>query len=343
MESNVFSTPVRVCADGVLNRLVIRTTPRTYASIKALLNRMDTVPAQVLLQVLVVEVTLNESTKFGLEFSALANNGDKSDTLLGTNYANITKPETTEAGTVSGSGLSALIEDPKNPKNRFGYVQALAGNSNIKVISSPQLLVSSHTQAVINVGTKVPMISSAITSTSSAGDLNKTYTNQDTGIILTITPQVTSTNLISLKVKQELSTVQQNPDPNIENPYINQRVLNTSMTIANGRTMIIGGLIQEKVNDNLGSVPLINSIPVLNRLVGSTDASVERTELLVLITGYIINERNQLEDMIRRYNDAIEALNKFDENTGEKRPSIRTPLLGRKDFWTDGTIYPNKK
>ena len=339
-KSNVFSTPVRVFADGVLNRLVIRTTPRTYASIKALLNRLDAVPAQVLLQVLVVEVTLTESTKFGLEFSAMASKGNQSNTLLGTNYANITKPETTDSGTISGSGFSALLEDPKNPQNRFGYVQALAGNGAIKVISSPQLLVSSHTEANITVGTRVPIISNAITTTSSAGDLNKTYTYEDTGIILTITPQVTSTNLIALKVKQTLSDVTANPNPDIENPYINKREVNTAMTIANGRTMIIGGLIQEKVNDSLNSVPLINSIPILNRLLGSTDASVERSEILVLITGYIINERNELEEMIRRYNDALEALNKFDQTTGSKRPAIRTPLLGRKDFWTDGTIYP---
>ena len=115
------------------------------------------------------------------------------------------------------------------------------------------------------------------------------------------------------------------------------------MTIANGRTMIIGGLIQEKINDSLASVPLINSIPIINRLLGSTDASIERSEILVLITGYIVNERNQLEEMIRRYNDAIEALNQYDQTTGEKRPDVRTPLLGRKDFWIDGTIYPNKK
>ena len=340
LKSNVFSTPVRVFADGVLNRLVIRTTPRTYASIKALLSRLDAVPAQVLLQVMVVEVTLTESTKFGLEFSSLIKNGDKTTTLLGTNYSNITKPETTEAGTISGSGFSGLLEDPKEPQNRFGYIQALAGNGAIRVISSPQLLVSSHTQASINVGTRVPIISNAITSISSSGEQSRNYTYQNTGIILTITPQVTSTNLIALKVSQELSSVQANPDPNIENPYIHQRVVNTSMTIANGRTMIIGGLIQEKVNDSLGSVPVINNIPILNRLLGSTDASVERSEILVLITGYIINQRNQLEEMIRRYNDAIEALNKFDETTGEKRPSVRTPLLGRKDFWTDGTVYP---
>lgn len=338
LQSNVFNTPVRVFADGVLNRLVIRTTPRTYASIKALLNRLDAVPAQVLLQVLVVEVTLTESTKFGLEFSALAKDGDTSRTLLGTNYSNITKPETTDSGTVNGSGFSGLLEDPKNPATRFGYIQALAGNGAIKVVSSPQLLVSSHTQAVINVGTKVPVISNAITTTSSSGELNKTYQYEDTGIILTITPQVTSTNLIALKVKQELSDVTSNPDPDIENPYINQRVVNTSMTIANGRTMIIGGLIQEKVNDSLSSIPIINQIPILNRLTGSTDASVERSEILVLITGYIVNERNQLEEMISRYNDALNALNKFDQTTGSKRAENKKSLLGNKDFWTDGTF-----
>ena len=338
LQSNVFNTPVRVFADGVLNRLVIRTTPRTYASIKALLNRLDAVPAQVLLQVLVVEVTLTESTKFGLEFSALAKDGDTSRTLLGTNYSNITKPETTDSGTVNNSGFSGLLEDPKNPATRFGYIQALAGNGAIKVVSSPQLLVSSHTQAVINVGTKVPVISNAITTTSSSGELNKTYQYEDTGIILTITPQVTSTNLIALKVKQELSDVTSNPDPNIENPYINQRVVNTSMTIANGRTMIIGGLIQEKVNDSLSSIPIINQIPILNRLTGSTDASVERSEILVLITGYIVNERNQLEEMISRYNDALNALNKFDQTTGSKRAENKKSLLGNKDFWTDGTF-----
>ncbi|MBO5724295.1 MAG: hypothetical protein J6S58_05640 [Lentisphaeria bacterium] len=338
LRSSVFDTPVRVFADGVLNRLVIRTTPRTYASIKALLQRLDVVPAQVLLQVLVVEVTLSENTKFGLELSALAKDGKHSATLLGTNYANITKPLDTSAGTIDGSGFSALLEDPKNPKNRFGYLQALAGNGAIKVVSSPQLLVSSHTKAEINVGTQVPVVTSAITSTSADGSLQKGYKYEDTGIILTVTPQVTSTNLISLKVKQILSDVTANPDPNVENPYITQRSLETAMTIANGRTMIIGGLIQEKVNDSLASLPLIRQIPILNRLLGSTDSSVERSEVLVLITGYIINEKSKLEEMITRYNDAIEALNKFDLSTGKDGKKHRTKFLTDKDFWKNGTF-----
>ncbi len=336
--SSVFSNPVRVFADGVLNRLAVRTTPRTYASIKALLDRLDIVPAQVLLQVLVVEVTLTETTQFGLEFSALSSNGNTSNTLLGTNYSNITKPETTGSGTVDGSGFSLLTEDPNNPATRFGYIKALAGNNAIKVISSPQLLVTSHTEANITVGTKVPVITSAITNTSSSGDLNQTYQYEDTGIILTLTPQVTSTDLISLKVRQELSDVTTNPNPDIANPYINQRVVDTAMTIANGRSMIIGGLIQEKVKDDLSSIPIINKIPILNRLTGSTVASMERSEILVMITGYIVTERSKLEEMIRRYNEALKSLNKFDESLGDQARKSQPNILGDKDFWTDGTI-----
>lgn len=335
--SNVFSNPVRVFADGVLNRLAVRTTPRTYASIKALLDRMDVVPAQVLLQVLVVEVTLTEGTQFGLEFSALSN-GNSNSSLIGTNYANITKPKDTSAGTVDGSGFSFLTEDPDNPNTRFAYIKALAGNNAVKVISSPQMLVTSHSEANITVGTKVPVITSAITNTSSSGDLNQTYQYIDTGIILTVTPQVTSTDLIAIKVKQELSDVTNNPNPDIANPYINQRVVDTSMTIANGRSMIIGGLIQEKFKDDLTSIPVINKIPIINRLTGSTVASVERSEILVMVTGYIVNERSKVEDLIRRYNEALMALNKFDDSLGDQAKKSQPNILGDKDFWTDGTV-----
>ncbi len=89
------------------------------------------------------------------------------------------------------------------------------------------------------------------------------------------------------------------------------------MTIANGRTMILGGLIQERDNESLDSVPIIAEIPILNSLFGSTTTSTERTELLMLITGYIINERSPVEDMLRRYNESVKALNQFENSLEE--------------------------
>lgn len=344
--SNVFNTPVRVFADGVLNRLVIRTTPRTYASIKALINRLDVVPAQVLLQVLIVEVTLSETTQFGLELSG--SYSGKTNSLIGTNYSNLTTPTTTtttnattgETSTTSSrqTGFTYFLSDPNNPDNKFAYIRALAGNGNVKVVSSPQLLVSSHTEAKINVGTQVSLITGSITNTSSEGSMSNTYQYKDTGVTLTVTPQITSNDLISLAVEQELTSIDYaNSSTENPNPNLNNRSITTNMTIANGRTMVLGGLIQEEKSDSLDSVPLINQIPILRRLIGSTDASVTRTEILVLVTGYIVNERNKVEELIERYNDALKALNDFDENLSGKNGVFLTKprIMTTKEFWSN--------
>ena len=334
VNSSVFNTPVRIFADGVLNRLVIRTTPRTYASIKALINKLDVVPAQVLLQVLVVEVTLTESTRFGIEFSAKGGDGHV-NSLLGTNYENL-QPDFNGEG--KPPGFSFLLSNPNNPEQKFGYIRALAGNNAVKVVSSPQLLVSSHTEATISVGSQIPILTQGITNSSSSGDIVQNYSQEDVGVILTVTPQITSTDLISLDVTQTLSAAVTNTSSNIDSPEITQREIKTSMTIANGRSMIIGGLIQEKKNDDLQSVPFINQIPILNRLFGSTEASVERTELLVMITGYIINERSKVEELIDRYNDSLKSLNEFDATLGGKKNNFESKprVMTTKEFWSNG-------
>lgn len=347
--SKLFSNTVRVFADGVLNRLVIRSTPRTYASIKALLDRLDVVPAQVLLQVLVVEVTLTENTKFGLEFSG--STGGKYNTMYGTNYGNgnngVLNPFAVDpasganlnkfaTGADRQTGATFVISNPKNPQTKFGYIRALAGDGLVKVISSPQLLVSSHTEAKIQVGQSVPVITSGITNTSSSGSINQNYQYKETGVILTVTPQVTSTNLIQLDVEQTLSSAGKNDiTPEINSPLFTVRNVNTAMTIPNGATSIIGGLIQEEKNDSLSSFPIIKDIPFLKRLFGSTEASIKRSEILVLITGTIINEHSRLEEMIKRYDEAIKALNDFDNKLGDRPDSAKKPkgMFEDLEFW----------
>jgi general secretion pathway protein D len=122
----------------------------------------------------------------------------------------------------------------------------------------------------------------------------------------------------------------------LKSPIITKREIDTSMTIANGQTMVLGGLIQERTSDTLDSLPIINKIPFLKRLLGSTNASVERTEVLVLITGYIVNEHSEVDALIRRYNDAVDALNDYDASIGdgpEAERQRRGILFQDKDFW----------
>ena len=308
VRSNVFTTPVRIFADGIYNRLVIRTTPRVYRVMKALLSRLDSVPAQVLLQVLIVEVSLGDGNEFGVEFN-FKGSGGTAMTSVGTNYEGL------NPGVRSNDkGGNFYIANPKNPEEKFAYIRALATKNKIKIISSPQLLVSSNTEAKIQIGNEVPLVSgSIVNSDSSAGNASYTYQYEQTGIIMTMTPQVTSSDMISLEIKQEVSDAVTNTITSVkETPVIQRREIETSMTIANGKTMIMGGMIQERQTDDLNSIPVISDIPVLGRLFGNTNKNTSRTEMLVLVTGYIVDEKGKVEDMIKRYNEAVKELSRFE-------------------------------
>ena len=307
VRSNIFTTPVRIFADGIYNRLVIRTTPRVYRVMKALLDRLDSVPAQVLLQVLIVEVSLDDGNEFGVEFNFKGSGGGTLNTF-GTQYTQLNPGKGTD------TGANFYIANPGNPDEKFAYIRALATRNKVKIISSPQLLVTSNTEAKIQIGDSVPLVTGSVSSSESiAGQVTNSYTYRETGIIMTMTPQVTSSNLISLEIKQEVSEPVTNTISTArDTPVIQKREIETAMTIANGKTMIMGGMIQEKVSDDLDSIPIIGDIPFLGRLFGSTKQSTSRTEMLVLVTGYIVDEKGKVEDMIKRYNDAVKALSKFE-------------------------------
>ena len=295
---------------------MIRTTPRTYATIKALLDKLDIMPALVLMQVLIVEISLTNDNEFGIEFNTVGTTNNVG-TSIGTNYNDLKKDDSTAEGFKFG------IFNPNNPEEKFGFLRALAGREKIKVISSPQIVVSSNTEALVKVGKSVPILTSDLGSVEGSTDnIMRSYDYKNTGVNLTITPQITSTDLISLDLIQEVS----DPIPNTittatETPVINQRILQTSMTVANGKTMVIGGIIQESIKDNLKSIPFVVDIPIVSRLLGNTSLETERTELLVMITCYIINEKSRVEDMVRRYNESVKTLSKFEKALEDKHNS----------------------
>ena len=126
------------------------------------MSALDTIPTQVLLQVLVAEIRLTKTTKFGLELMGKGT-GSGVESLFGTNYKNLV-PGT---GQDSQYGGKFWIFNPKDPSQKFGYVQALAGNTNVKIISSPQILAISHTKSKISVGANVPLVQSEVTNSQS--------------------------------------------------------------------------------------------------------------------------------------------------------------------------------
>jgi general secretion pathway protein D len=326
---SVFEIPAKIFADSVHNRLVIRTTPRSYAMMKAVIERLDTVPTQVLLQVLVVEISLTKNTKFGMEFSGQGS-GNALQSIFGTNYNNLVPA----SGQTAQPGGKFWIFNPNNPNEKFGYIQALAGNTNVKVVSSPQVLAISHTKSKISVGSRVPLVQSEISNSQSVvstptGDSTSLVRNIEyfeTGIILEVTPHVSRGGRITIDINQTVSEAIKNTTSAIDSPEITERVLETSMSIRDGQTIIIGGLIKEKITDNLDTVPFLGKIPIIRRLIGDSDLTINRTELLMLITGTIITQNTKLEELLKRYRITVKHLQEFHDKTNGKKKK-------KKGFW----------
>ncbi|MCX6984172.1 MAG: hypothetical protein NT118_05375 [Lentisphaerae bacterium] len=293
---SVFDVPVKIFADGVHNRLVIRTTPRTYAMMRAVLERLDTVAAQVLLQVLVSEVTLTDDTAYGLEFSAKRGDGD-AQSLFGTNFASLNKGK-------AADGFKYLLTNKNNPEEKFAYIKAIAGKGQVKVLSS--------STAMRSVGDRVPILVNTITDTSSVTTdntaVNSTIEYVDTGIILIITPHVTEGGLITMELDQTVSDAIKTTSSSIDSPTISERVLQTVLSIRDGGTVIVGGIIKEKSETNTQSYPFVAEINLLSKLFGNTISKTVRTEMVVLITGRIVDEHSNLDEITARYKQALKAI-----------------------------------
>ncbi|MEI6423259.1 MAG: hypothetical protein WCP55_13640 [Lentisphaerota bacterium] len=290
---------------------MIRTTPRTYAMLRAVLERLDTVAAQVLLQVLVSEVTLTDDTAYGLEFSAKRGNG-ANESLFGTNWTALGKGKNTD-------GFKYLLTDKNNPDQKFAYIKAIAGKGKVKVLSSPQILVASHSQAKISVGDRVPILTNTITDTSSVTKdntaVNSTIEYVDTGIILIITPHVTEGGLITMELDQTVSDAIKTTSSTIDSPTISERILQTVLSIRDGGTVIVGGIIKEKSEENNQSVPFVSEINLLSKLFGSTTSKTVRTEMVVLITGRIVDEHSNLDEITARYKQALKAITDMEKQS----------------------------
>ena len=210
------------------------------------------------------------------------------------------------------------------------YRIPLAGKTNVKVISSPQVLIASNNEAKISVGSKVPIVNSEITNTQSiitnntdaSTNLVRNIQYQDTGVILKITPKVTRGGRIAIKLAQTVSEADSNTVSDIDSPVIKEQIIETAMSLRDGQTIICGGIIREKSTDNLSTLPGLGGIPFLRRLFGDTDISTDRTEMMILITGYIVSEDSHLEELVKRYEQAVDALIDFHAPAGQRKRKI---------------------
>lgn len=327
LPKTVFDTPVTLYADSDQNRLTIRTTPRAYAMVEALIRRLDVPPRQVLIQAIIAEITLNKSLEYG--FAAAAKTrlwGEDSRYLFnglpsGANPFSLT-PSTTSLPSVL-TGADARLDTHKGfalsfgntNSNVMGYITAVAGRDNVRVVSAPQIMAVNDQEAMINVGEDVPIRTgddgySTSSSGTSGGSGNypystNTYSTMETGIKLTVTPHITAGNVVKMDVHQEVSDAVPTTTSKIDSPTKQTRELETQLVVPDGGTVLMGGLIRTRQTDNRSGVPLLMDIPWLGVLFRSNSTENRRTELLVVVTVTVVDETSDVDKLAHRYKNAV--------------------------------------
>ncbi len=299
------ATGTRLVIDQARNALVIIGTAQEYQRIRPLLESLDRAPREALIEVTVAELTLNEANNLGINWTAVSHLGNGYIQRLGTG-ANVVGSGGLPLGT-TGFNYTIL--------NGIGDVRvlinALAQNNRLSVISTPRVLAKSGSEAKIEVGTEVPIITSQGTTNTiqNAGTTGilQSIDYRKTGVLLTVRPVIHSGNRIDLTVSQEVSAALPNNTPGISSPLIQNRNVSTELTLSDGQTVVIGGLIAENRTANDVGVPYLKDVPGMGVLFRSQSLSKDRTELLVFITPYVVSSDADAAAITQQFHDQMRA------------------------------------
>ncbi|HEY1505732.1 MAG TPA: type II secretion system secretin GspD [Stellaceae bacterium] len=275
--------PIRVVADEKNNTLVIYARPRDYQMVEEALKRIDVAPLEVLIEATIAEVTLGNDLQYGLQYFF---HQHENQFIFGGTATPISAAASTIAGTFPG--FNYIL----GSANANVVLNLLSGITNVHVISSPELLVLDHQSASLLVGNAIPIPTAQIQSTVTTGaPIVNTVQYVDTGVILKVTPRINANGLVTLEVGQEVSAVAAtNASTNTSlGPTITERRLQSSITVQDGETVALGGLIQDTNSLTKNGLPLLSDIPVIGAAFGTTDRNVQRTELLVLLSPRIVH------------------------------------------------------
>lgn len=292
--ANDGGTGTRITPNPSNNTIVIRATPKEYRKILATLHRIDAPATQVLINTTIAEVTLNNKLRYGVQAYFEANGigggffGGKTAAL---------KP--------SLPGLNFLLGGVSDPKL---VIDALSSITNVRVVSSPSILVLENETATIKVGDQVPIQTQTLTT--DGGNNVNSFEYRDTGVILKVKPRVNANGMVTIDLGQELSAVR-----NIEgatagnNPTFSQRAINSKVSVNDQQTVLLGGLINGREDVLKDTVPGADKVPVLGDLVGTTSKIGQRTELIVFITPKIIRNGEEASRESQELRDKMKSLN----------------------------------
>jgi general secretion pathway protein D len=306
---------VTIVADEDTNSLLIRATPREYRQLLTTISNLDTVPAQVLINAVIGQVTLTDGNQFGIDWARVSGNIASGPARLSSRFLPAGILDSTTGLATQGSGLvltrnyldgNAVIEATLN---------AIAQDNEVKLLARPTILATNKQEGTMQVGQSVPVNNGSTAVGNGIVQQNITYT--EIGISLTITPQINEDGYINLEIQQELSSIEEGGSNGVgNNPTFTTQSITTTAVVADQQTITLGGLIQEDSTDLQIGIPGLMRIPVAGRLFSYSDISSVRRELFVILRPQIIYGDQRDAALLQEFRDSFTNVRLLLEDAG---------------------------
>jgi general secretion pathway protein D len=308
---------INIVVDETNNALVIRAFQRDYKNILETVKKLDIYPKQVLIEVMVAEITLDDTTQFGVEWSKFltSNPPNAQEIAMGSKRP----PADPFSEALTAVGMRYSIVDLGGRVSAAVYAAATRGQLN--VISSPHIIASNNKEAKIQIGTSQPILTNTYTTTATGtpGVVEGTIEYKDVGIILTVTPRVSDGGLVTLEITIEDSSVDTTSLGTLGNiPVFKKKTAKTILSVLESQMIVIGGLIEDSKNVTKSGIPFLSRIPIIGALFGKHVYTTGKTELILLMIPHIITDHTQSNAVTREFREKVEGIKKELEKREQK-------------------------
>jgi general secretion pathway protein D len=277
---------VAIVADEDTNSLLIRSTPRDYRQLLTIINRLDTLPKQVMINAVIGQATLTEGSSYGVDWVRVSENLASGPARLTSQF--LPPGILGDDGlAVPGSGLVLTRTFANASATIDATLSAIALENEVKLLAKPTLMATNNQEGEIIVGQSVPIDSGS--SVSGNGTVVANISYQDVGIVLTITPHINEDGYINLEIFQSLSSVEDSAGGVSNNPIFSNQEITTTAVVRDQAVIALGGLIQEESLDENNGIPGLRKIPGLKVLFSYTETRQIRRELFVILRPQIID------------------------------------------------------
>ena len=331
---SLFEGEVKVASDKATNSLIIVASGRDYMILRDLIKKLDITRRQVFIEATILEISLNKLRKLGVSFHAGApvSVQGKDAILVGGSEPN-SQINSIALNPAALSGLATGLIGPNIPGAAeilglppgrsipaFGvFLQALQNNNDVNVISMPHILTSDNEKATIQVGQNVPFPGAtfggagggAIPGLGNLGGFGfgaVPVQRQDVALKLEVTPHVNDSDFVRLEIDNEISDV---AGTGSLGPTTNKRTVKTTVVVRDQQSVVLGGLIKDKVSESVDKVPLLGDIPILGYLFKFVNKTIDKQNLLIILTPYVIKDP---QDMRRIFERKVRERREFLEN-----------------------------